>query len=287
MTTLSARFPRRAGLAAAATAALAVAAPAAGAAGLDPAIYDTGVPAGQVEHGTYAFTISGSAGNDQDRKIEYWISGTRWRDQTRDAQSGDLLYARVHDDTGTTWIDYHPPADRPPVIHFSGNDSVPSPGYRPAWNAKMLAGTLVLGNPGHEQHVTLQPLGPQTLAGLTGTRYEVLTNGKTGIDDPGAGGSHSYVTFEDGTNLPLARETTAPNGRYGTFDQKEELIARDTTGDDAALAQVSRLSFKKTVAKWKATVAKAKATKKKAKAKKHHRATKKRAKARAKKKARR
>jgi hypothetical protein len=262
-------LPRRVAAGVVAAAALAVAAPAAGASGIDPAVYDTGVPAGQVEHGTYAFTISGSAGNDQQRTIEYWISGTRWRDQTRDAKSGELLNARVHDDTGTTWISYKPTGDEPPVLHFSGNDSIPGPGYPAAYNAKMIAGTLVVGSASHPQAVTLTALGPQTIAGLAGTKYEQLTNGRAGVDEPGADGSHITFVIEDGTNKPLLRESTAPNGKFGQFDQKEELISRTTSGDDAAIARVSRSALKKTVAGWKAKVKAAKA-KAKSHAKKHH-----------------
>ncbi|HEX5926734.1 MAG TPA: hypothetical protein VFY45_23100, partial [Baekduia sp.] len=66
---------------AAALAAIAVSAPAVGAAGIDPAIYDSGVLPGQVEHGVVAFTITGSPG-PENRRIEYWVTADRWRDQT-------------------------------------------------------------------------------------------------------------------------------------------------------------------------------------------------------------
>jgi hypothetical protein len=74
----------------AALAALAVGAPAASAAGLDPAIYDAGVLPGQVEHGVHSFTITGSR-NPQNRRIEYWIGADRWRQQTTDAKTGELI----------------------------------------------------------------------------------------------------------------------------------------------------------------------------------------------------
>src|ERR1700754_3384377 len=80
----------------------------AGAAGPDPSIYATGVPAGQVEHGVYEESITGSAGNDSDRRVEYWLTADKWRDQTTDMKTGELIAGRVHDASGTTWLQYKP-----------------------------------------------------------------------------------------------------------------------------------------------------------------------------------
>jgi hypothetical protein len=236
-------------------------------AGIDPTIYDPGLPAGQVEHGKYAFQISGSAGNDQKRIIEYWVSETRWKSETRDAATGELENAAVHDEHGTTWISYHPTGDTPPRMHFSGNDSIPGPGYPAPFNAKMIAGNVVLGSDAHPITIALQPVGPATIAGLAGTKYEVLSNGQAGSDAGTLGGSHDYITVENGTSKPLERESTAPNGKFGTFDQKETLLSRETASSGAVAARVSRVGIKHTISTWKAKVARAKA---KAKAKKHH-----------------
>jgi hypothetical protein len=237
------------------------------AAGIDPAVYDPGIPAGQVEHGKYTFEISGSAGNDQKRVIEYWLSATRWKSQTRDARSGELENAAVHDEHGTTWISYHPTGDQPPVIHFSGNDSIPGPGYPAPFNTKLLTTGVEMGPDSHRENVTLQPVGPEAVAGLQGTRFEVLTGGRAGVDGGAGDGSHSYITLENGTNKPLVRETTAPNGTYGTFDQKETLVSRETATSGAVAAHVSRVGIKRAISTWKAKVKAAKAA---AKAKKHH-----------------
>ncbi|WP_027008260.1 hypothetical protein [Conexibacter woesei] len=263
--------PKRAALAA--VAALAVAAPAAGAAsapsGIDPAIYDAGVAPGTVMHGVSSFVISGSAGNDMNQRIEWWIASDRWRSQTTDTRTGKAVGASVHDASGTTWIRYDPPAGIPKVEHFRGNDSIPGPGYPAAYNKELLAGTEQ-GSEQHRYFTSLQAIGPVTIAGVTGTKYEQLVDGKTGIQDS-QDGSHVWITLEDGTALPLARESTAPNGKWGQFDQKEELISRevvsaDSTAGSAVTARLSKVSFSKTVKTWKAKVAKAKRA-----SKKHHR----------------
>jgi hypothetical protein len=263
--------PKRAALAA--VAALAVAAPAAVASspsGIDPAIYDAGVAPGTVMHGVSSFVISGSAGNDMSRRIEWWIGSDRWRSQTTDTRTGKAVGASVHDPDGTTWINYDPPAGIPKVEHFRGNDSIPGPGYPAAYNKELLAGTEQ-GSEQHRYFTSLQAIGPVTIAGVTGTKYEQLVDGRMGVQDQPGDGSHVWITLEDGTALPLAREVTAPNGRFGQFDQKEELISREVVSADSATgtavtARLSRASFKKTVKTWKAKVAKAKRA-----SKKHHR----------------
>ncbi|HEY6763004.1 MAG TPA: hypothetical protein VI318_26115 [Baekduia sp.] len=256
MTTLS--FRGAATLAAVAGA-LAVGAPVASSAGIDPAVYDPGLAPGQVEHGVVDFTISGSAGNDMHRRTEYWVSEDRWREQTTDAKTGELLSGRVHDSGGTTWLQYKPVNGDPRVTHFSGNDSVPGAGYPAPFNQKLATTGVLEGNATRQLNVTLQPIGAVTIAGFTGTRYEVLSNGQPGIED--AAGSHSILVIEDGTYKPLLRESTAPNGKFGQFDQREELVSRTISSSDAAVARVSKASFKKTVRAWKAKVKAFKASK--------------------------
>jgi hypothetical protein len=249
----------------AAVAALAVAAPAgAGAAGLDPAVYDPGVPAGQVEHGVVAFTITGSP-QPENRRIEYWVTAGRWREQTTDAKTGELISGRVHDADGTTWLQYKPVSGDPKVVHFNGNDSVPGAGYPAPFNTKLATTGVTEGPDSAPMLVTLQPLGPQTIAGFTGTKYEVLQDGQTGLRE-GPGGtqdaSHSYVVLQDGTYQPLLRETVLPNnGSYGTFDQRELLLSRETLpeGSTSVSAHMSKAAFTKTIKGWKAKVKAAKA----------------------------
>jgi hypothetical protein len=267
MNTSSIRLPL--GIAAA-LAAIAVSAPAAGAAGLDPAIYDQGVLPGQVEHGVYTLTISGSP-TPMNRRTEYWISADRWREQTTDTKTGELIGGRLHDAGGTTWLQYKPINGDPKVLHFNGNDSVPGPGYPAAYNRKLAETGVTQGPEKSPIAVTLQPIGPQTIAGFAGTRYEQLSNGEPGLvavgQEPRMPDVHSIVVLQDGTYQPLLRETSGPNGEYGTFVQRETLISRETTSAADAGVQLTKLGFARTVTKWKAKVKAAKAA---AKKKKHH-----------------
>jgi hypothetical protein len=251
----------------AALAALAVGAPAAGAAGLDPAIYDGGVLPGQVEHGVYSYTITGSR-TPQNRRIEYWIGADRWRQQTTEAKTGELISGALHDAGGTTWLQYKPINGDPKVLHFNGNDSVPGPGYPAAYNRKMVEAGVLEGSENDPLKITLQPIGPQTIAGFAGTAYEQLTNGQPGLsggpDGAAAAGSHSILVLQNGTYQPLVRETSlATNGSLGRFVQREELLSRETTSTDEADVQLTKRGFARTVSKWKAKVKAAKAAKKK------------------------
>jgi hypothetical protein len=260
MTASSIRLPL--GIAAA-LAALALSVPAAGAAGIDPAIYDSGVLPGQVEHGIVSYVVTGSP-SPMNRRIEYWIAADRWRDQTTDAKTGELIAGRVHDAGGTTWLQYKPINGDPKVVHFSGNDSVPGPGFPAPFNRKLVETGVLAGNDQRSTMMTLRPIGPQTIAGFTGTAYEPLSNGQSGMSE--VPGSHSTVVLQDSTYQPLLREISGPNGSYGTFDQREVLISRETTSTADADVQLTKLGFARTVTKWKAKVKAAKAAAKK----KHH-----------------
>jgi hypothetical protein len=265
------RTPHLLAVAAAAVVAAGVVTSGARAAGLDPAIYDPGVAAGQVEHGVMSFTITGSP-MPEDRRIEYWVGADRWREQTTDAKTGELISGRVHDASGTTWLQYKPVNGDPKVVHFSGDDSVPGPGFPAPFNTKLVTTGVAEGSATHPQLVTLQALGAQAVAGFPGTRYEVLTNGQAGIGapgEPGHDGSHSILVLQDGTDQPLLRESTGPNGGFGTFDQREELLSRETTPAARASVRLTKDAFARTVKGWRVK-AKAAAAKKQAKAKKHH-----------------
>jgi hypothetical protein len=250
---------------AAAAAALSIAAPVAGASSdIDPAIYDSGVPATTVEHGVESVTITGSARPSSD-KVEYWVSGNRFREQTTDAKTGKLIAARVHDASGTTYYSVKGPSGRPFVEHAKGPDSIPGPGWPAAYNKKLLAGTRQ-SNASHQWTLTLKPIGPVTLAGVTGTKYELLVNG---APEANSHNEHTYLSL-DADAKPLARETTADNGSHGQFDQTETLVSRESVPAGAAggavAAQVSKASFQRSVKEWRAKAAKAKRT-----SKKHHR----------------
>jgi hypothetical protein len=237
--------------------ALLAAAPAAGAAGLDPSIYDPGVPYGSVEHGVLSYKITGSAGTPMDRRIEYWNTADRWREQVTDARTGELIAGRLHDPGGTTWLQYKPINGDPKVLHFHGNDSVPGPGYPAPYNRK-LAETGILGGSDDDPIMsTLQPIGPRTIAGFAGTAYEQLSNGLPGLRQSGMDptpGSHAIVVLQNGTFQPLLREFSGPNGRFGTFVQREVLLSREMTPAAQASVKLTKAGFAKTAAAWKAKV---------------------------------
>ena len=53
--------------------------------------------------------------------------------------------------------------------------------------------------------------------------------------------------FLPDADKPLLRESTAPNGSYGTLDQRESLISRETT----ATANASVKLTKAALSRWK------------------------------------
>lgn len=238
-------------------------APVAGAAGLDPAIYDPGVPAGQVEHGVVSFTITGSP-KPEDWRIEYWITAGRWREQTTDATTGALVSGRVHYDGTTAWVQYDPANGDPLVLRFHGDDTVPGPGDPAPFNRKLIATGVKEGSDQHPIMVTLQPIGPQVIAGFAGTAYEELSNGQTGLGTTGDSAPAIQVTIvlQDGTYQPLMREFTIANRSYGPFVQREVLLSRETTSTSLAGARLTRSALARTVARWKVKVANAVAKKK-------------------------
>jgi hypothetical protein len=225
------------GVAATAAAMMAIAAPGASASGIDPSIYDPGLPAGTVEHGVESFTITGSPNQVNDR-IEYWVTNTRFSEVTTNAKTGAFERARLHDEHGTTYITLHPAPGMPAVQHFDGPDSIPGPGWPAPYNKKLLAGTA--GS-------TLRAIGPVTIAGIGGTKYELVGDGEAG--------SHSYISLDAGAQ-PLQRESTAPNGQYGTFDQTETLLSRQFLPAQAAAGHLSGASFKTSLKSFKAKAAK-------------------------------
>jgi hypothetical protein len=239
----------------------------AAAAGFDPAIYDPGVAAGQVEHGVVAFRLSGSP-TPEHRRIEYWITAGRWREQTTDAATGALIAGRVHDARGTTWLQYKPINGDPRILHFKGDDSVPGAGYPAPYNRKLVETGLLQGSAEIPLMVTLQPIGTRTIAGFSGTTYEQLTNGRPGLARVGAEperDSHAILVLQTGTFQPLLREFSAPNGSFGTIVQREVLLSRETTPVGRARVQLTEAGFARTVAQWRAKVRAAKAIKKKRK----------------------
>jgi hypothetical protein len=239
-----------------ALAALGASAPAAGAGAIDPAIYASDVPIGQVVHGVMSSSLTG-APRPYDWRVEYWIGPDRWREQTTDAKTGELIGGRIHDASGTTWLQYRPVNGDPRVLHFKGQDSVPGPGTPAAYNRKLVETGVLQGSDAHPITVTLQPTGPRTIAGFAGTAYEQLSNGQPGVGE--AAGSHATLVLEDGTLAPLLREWTLPKGSGQAFRQREVLLSRQTLSSGAT-SVLTRPALARTVARWKAKVRALRAT---------------------------
>jgi hypothetical protein len=221
---------------------------------LDPAIYETGVPAGVVEHGVVALDITGTP-KPQHSKTEYWATSTSWRSITRDA-SGAITSRALSTPSGSAFLSTT--GDK-----YSYRASIPSPppfaGWSAAYNKKLV------------ERGTLQASGAETVAGIEGTRY-VVPDSKKSTDPNAAAGSwvtddttsETTLVLENGTFAPLVRETTHPNnGQYGTFDQRESLVSRDReplTAANASAARVTKGALSRLGASWKAKATKKRST---------------------------
>ncbi|WP_205699319.1 hypothetical protein [Conexibacter sp. SYSU D00693] len=257
--------PRRAAATVAALAGLGLAAaPAADARGIDPAVYDTGIPAGQVEHGVIDLSITGTSSN-QHTRTEYWATADRWRSRTLDPDSGKVL--REAFSTKTEFVYVNHAGNEPRVLRGKGPDVPPFAGWTAAYNAKLVGRGV------------LQPIGQRTVAGIAGIVYTVPGDRKT--SDPKAGDDKwvtdntqagTEIVLEPETHKPLARISTADNGRFGQFRQAEELVSREVELRTAeTIAPLSAATFRRTVRSWNALVKASKAKKaraKKAKARK-------------------
>ncbi|WP_272473293.1 hypothetical protein [Baekduia alba] len=218
--------------------ALAGAAPAA----LDPALTDTGIPAGVLEHGVVAFDLTGVP-KPSHGTTEYWATSSSWRSVSRDA-SGALSAQGVSSPSGSVVFN----AKERISFRSDGPSTPPFAGWSPAYNKKLVAGGL------------LQPIGPQTVAGIAGTKYTVPDGKKS--NDPSTGADHwvtdntaaqTTIVLEDGTYAPLVRESTSDNGSYGTFDQRETLQSREhtpLTSATATAARVSKPALAKLLTRW-------------------------------------
>src|SRR4051812_889202 len=247
-------------LAVAATAALALPAGASASGTIDPAVYDSGVPANTVEHGVVDFSITGSP-RPQHTKTEYWATSTRWRSVTTDASSGVRLREAYGDEKSSHYFNLA--GDDPRVMDIHAPSPPPLAGWTPAYNKKLVDRGL------------LQAVGPVTIAGIQGTDYLVPDDRKS--SDPSAGddkwktddtSAKTEIALEDGTYAPLVRQTTTANGSYGTFRQREELTFRERVpATPETTSNLTRSALTRTARAWSAKVRAAK----KAKKARHHR----------------
>jgi hypothetical protein len=210
----------------------------------DPAIYDAGVPAGMIEHGRVAFTISGSP-NAQRDVIEYWVSHDGWRSTTREAATGSLLSEGFGDAHSThRYQPLNPASTR--LIDTALPSPPPLAGFTAAYNKELL------------QRGLLTAIGPVTIAGFSGTAYVVPDDRKTsssskpGWRDDGTS-AKTEITLENGTDAPLVRQTSVPRPGHTPFVQREELTSRETVvATPDQLATFSKAASERRLDQWKA-----------------------------------
>jgi len=238
-------LPRVAAAVGAVLAAAVVAAPAGAASrGLPPSLYALELPAGVVEHGVVDMSTTGNP-RAYHVRVEYWADNSRWRSVTRDATTGAVQRQAVGTDTRTT---YYEVGSHPRVYVVPFRSVPPLAGWAPGYNRELV------------QKGLLSPVSPVTIAGLAGTLYTVPNDRKSTepgddrwtTDDTSA---DTQIALEDGTFAPLVRQTSMPNGKYGTFVQREELVSRERlTGQAAASAKLSRAAASRTIKAWRSKV---------------------------------
>ena len=113
--------------------------------------------------------------------------------------------------------------------------------------------------------VALSPPQQQTIAGFTGTVYELNFGGPN---------KHTVetVVLQDGTFQPLMREDKIahPGGGGPALDFQNRMRSRETVASSASAVQLTHATYARTASRWRAKVKAAKA--KKAKATTNHHA---------------
>ena len=230
----------------------------------DDNIWATSVAAGQTEHGLW------TAGNVNDphdwffRRNEYWATADRWYETVTD-RAGHLMAQSVSGPEGTTSFltplgQRAGPGDhglyRPKVFHSAHPQLPPFPSYGATYNGELIASRVF---------VALSPPQQRTIAGFTGTVYELNFGGPN---------KHTVetVVLQDGTFQPLMREDKIahPGGGGPALDFQNRMRSRETVPSSAAAVQLTHATYARTASRWRAKVKAAKA--KKAKATTNHHA---------------
>ena len=247
---------RRGGLAAAA--ALVVAAPAAHAGavaapaaveGAQPPsahVVETGVPAGQTEHGVFISTNVADPRWKYYRHVEYWATSDRWLATATD-RAGRLIDQQLGGPEG--WATYTGPNSRravdgsvvrPSLQTTRGHQLPPFPGYGAPGNREAIA---------NGWFVPLAGAAPRTIAGFSGTVYQ---------QDPRRSrpGESDTVVLQDGTLQPLLRETKVahPGGGGRAIDFQDRLVSREQIASPSARVQLTHATYLQTVRRWRAKV---------------------------------
>jgi hypothetical protein len=225
-----------------------VVAPAANAGALPPSahVVETGVAAGQTEHGVFISTNVADPHWKYYRHVEYWATSDRWMATATD-RAGHRIDQQLGGPEG--WTTYTGPSRRKgldgrvhlPAVHATrGHQLPPFPGYGAPGNAEAIANgwfTPLAGQP------------PQTIAGFTGTVYR---------QDPRRSprGEIDTVVLQDGTLQPLLQETKVahPGGGGPPIDFQDRLVSREDGPSASARVQLTHLTYTRTVSRWRAKV---------------------------------
>jgi hypothetical protein len=245
----------------AALALVAIAAPAAHAANADRPnypqddnIWATSVPAGQTEHGVWT---AGNVNNPHDwffRRHEYWATADRWYETVTD-RAGRLIAQSVSGPEGTTSFltplgqragpQDHARGGIPKVYHSVRPQLPPFPSYGATYNGELIVSRVF---------VALSPPQQRTIAGFTGTVYELNFGGPN---------KHTVetVVLQDGTFQPLMREDKIahPGGGGPALDFQNRMRSRETVPSSAAAMQLTHVTYARTASRWRAIVKAAKA----------------------------
>ena len=205
--------------------------------GIDPAIYETGIPAGQIEHGKVDELITGGS-VPRHTLTEYWASDDRWRSVTRDVRTGRVV--REAFSTPREFV-YFNAGRSPRVIRGKGPDMPPMAGWTAAYNRKLV------------ENGKLRETGSRTVAGIDGVVY---ASKDWVTDDPD---NQTEIVLERGTFKPLSRITDLPasQGTSG-FRHAEVLVSREVVAETSqTAAPLSAAAKKRVLASWNAKVRKA------------------------------
>ena len=184
-----------------------------------PAVYDAGVPAGQVQHGAYETIVEGV--EPRDVVTRFWVSEHRWRIETRQASSHRLVTEGLYDGHRTTYR--NPGSGREAFTQFEGSDAIPLPGFTAAYAAKLIA----------RKHAV--PGATSVVAGVRAVDYGIS-------DAPGT----LTLTVAQGSLAPLVRTSTSKG-----FSQTERMVTTATDTDAAAVAALALSRLHALVKRWR------------------------------------
>lgn len=209
-------------------------------------VTETGVPAGQTEHGVFVSTNVNDPHWKFYRRVEYWATSDRWMATATD-RAGRLIDVQLGGPEG--WTTYTGPNRRraadgtiviPAVQVSSAHQLPPFPGYGAPANQEALASHWFIPVAGAK---------PQTIAGFTGTVYRQDRRRSNR-------GELDTVVLQDGTLQPLLRENklTRLSGHARAIDFQDRLVSREEVASASAKVQLTHQTYVTTLRGWRAKV---------------------------------